>query len=312
MTAYETTLRPADDHIHATGDEPSWREAFYFDFIDPETGLTGLGYSGVHPNQETGDVIFALWKNDVLLARFTRWDFNIPADIGEERLDFGPLCFCPLQPFRSWEMHYDDGRCRLALAFEAIHPAYSWADSNTALSSTNSHHYEQQGHFTGTVTVAGETHRVNAVGVRDHAWGWGARAGIRNWLWASAQFGPDFAFNVFQLTLENGTGTHYGYVYRGAGNLHLRRVRTVSRYAGPSQRPDAFRVEIEDRDGKLLQADASVLNAFNISHQERNKQGHHFFCATEYDCDGRKGFGHSNFFWRKNAWRPADWTVRQA
>ncbi len=311
MTTYETALRPADDDIHPIGPEPSWREAFYFDFIDPETGLTGFGYSGVHPNQEAGDVIFALWKNDVLLAKFTRWDFNIPRDIGEERLDFGPLCFAPLRPFQSWEMHYDDGRCRLALTFEAIHRPYSWADSNTALSRTNSHHYEQQGRFTGTVQVAAHTYRVNAAGVRDHAWGWGARSGLRKWLWASAQFSRDFAFNVFQLTLEDGTDTHYGYVFRGGENIHLQQVRTVCRYASPVQSPVAFRVECTDQGGRELQAHAQVRNAFNISHQERNKQGYHFFCATEFDCGGLKGTGHSNFYWRKNRWRPADWTVRQ-
>lgn len=311
MTSYETTLRPADDDIHPTGGEPSWREAFYFDFIDPATGMTGFGYSGVHPNQETGDVIFALWRRDVLLAKFTRWDFNIPKDIGEERLDFGPLCFRPLTPFQSWQMHYDDGHCRLGLTFEAIHGAYAWADSNPALARTNSHHYEQQGRFTGSVKVAGKSSRIDAAGVRDHAWGWGAREGVRNWLWASAQFADDFAFNVFQLTLADGGDTHYGYVYRGKNNTHLRRIHTVSRYAGPFQSPTGFRVGFEDLGGERLQADARVLNALNISHQEHNKQGYHFFCATEYDCGGLKGYGHSNFYWRKNPWRPADWTVEQ-
>lgn len=309
MTAPMTSLTPKDDLIHPIGEEPNWREAFYFDFFDPETRLSGFGYSGVHPNQGIGDVIFALWREDVLLAKFTRWDFNIPRDIGEERLDFGPLSFRPLKPFRAWELLFDDGFCRLELTFESIHAAYSWADSETALAETDSHHYEQQGHYTGTVRVAGIETRVNGVGVRDHAWGWGARAGIKSWLWASAQFSPQLAFNTFHIALADGRDIRYGYIYRGEENIFLRRSTLAPRYAPLGQAPVAFQVELEGRSGEPLSATAKVMNAFNISHQERNKQGYHYFCATEYESGGQKGYGHANFYWGKNTWRPADWTV---
>ncbi len=304
-----TSLTVKDDLIHPIGAETSWREAFYFDFFDPRTRLSGFGYSGVHPHQEIGDVIFALWKEDVLLAKFTRWDFNIPQDIGEERLDFGPLSFRPLEPFKRWQMFYDDGFCRVNLSFEAIHPAYSWADSERALAETNSHHYEQQGQYRGTVRVGGAETRVNAVGVRDHAWGWGARAGIRSWLWASAQFSPQLAFNAFHVSLGDGRDIRYGYVFRGAENIFLRRSRLTAKYAQDGQAPAAFQLELEDLSGESLQANANVMNAFNISHQERNKQGYHYFCAAEYDCGGLKGYGHANFHWRKKEQRPTDWKV---
>lgn len=309
MTSSTTSLTDKDDFIHPIGTETSWREAFYFDFFDPQTRLSGFGYSGVHPHQEIGDVIFALWRGDVLLAKFTRWDFNIPRDIGEERLDFGPLCFRPLMPFRGWQFFFDDGFCQLNLTFEAIHQAYSWADSEKALAETNSHHYEQQGRYSGTVRVAGVETEVNAVGVRDHAWGWGARAGIKSWLWASAQFNPQLAFNVFHIALGDGRDIHYGYICRGEGNIFLRSSRLTAQYAHLGQAPTAFQVELEGLSGEPLMATANVMNAFNISHQERNKQGYHYFCATEYESGGQRGYGHANFHWRKNEQRPIDWTV---
>jgi hypothetical protein len=304
-----THLVTTDDFIHPTGAEESWREAFYFDFFDPQTRLSGFGYSGVHPHQEIGDVIFALWKEDVLLAKFTRWDFNIPSDIGAERLDFGPLCFHPVTPFQNWQIFFDDGFCRLNLTFEAIHQAYSWADSEQALAETNSHHYEQQGRYLGTVRVGGVETPVHGVGVRDHAWGWGARAGIQSWLWASAQFSPQLAFNAFQIALGDGRDIHYGYVWRGERNIFLRSSRLSAQYAPYGQAPAAFQVELEDRSGETVQANAKVMNAFNISHQERNKQGYHYFCATEYECGGLRGYGHANFHWHKNEQRPTDWKV---
>jgi hypothetical protein len=311
MRSASPTLAKEDDCIHPIGSDPGWREAFYFDFFDPQSRLSGFGYSGVHPHQQIGDVIFALWREDVLLARFTRWDFNVPQDIGEERLDFGPLGFRQLEPMRRWQIFYDDGFCRLNLDFEAIHPAYSWADSEQALAQTNSHHYEQQGRYRGTVRLGGKETAVNAVGVRDHAWGWGARAGIQSWLWASAQFGPQLACNVFHVELGDGRDIRYGYLWRGEENIFLRSSRLAAQYApaGQGQAPTAFRIELEPLAGAALQADATVVNAFNISHQERNKQGYHYFCAAQYDCDGLKGYGHANFHWRRNPQRPTNWTI---
>jgi len=304
-----TGLRTRDDLMHATGAEQGWREAYYFDFIDPDSGLSGFGYSGVHPNQQIGDVIFALWKGDRLLARFTRWDFNIPRDIGEERMDFGPLCFRQREPFKAWTMLFDDGSCRLQLDFKAIHHAYYWADSEAALAETNSHHYEQQGRYTGYATVGSDRYVIDGVGVRDHAWGWGARAEISNWLWASAQFSREFAFNVFQLSLGDGRDIHYGYVYRGGENDFLHRSRLNAGYAKLNQTPERFEVELETRSGQQLSAVGRVLNTFDISHQELNKQGYHYFCATEYESGAHKGYGYANFFWKNHACRPMDWRV---
>jgi hypothetical protein len=302
-------LTPQDEFIHAIAPEPTWREALYFDFYDPATRLCAFGYLGVHPNQQIGDVIFALWKGDVLLTSFTRWDFNIPSDIGEERFGFGPLFFRPLDPFKTWEIYFDNGYCRMDVTFSAIHPPYNWADAHAGLSSSNSHHYEQQGRYTGTVRAGETTYSINAVGARDHAWGWGARAGIRRWLWASAQFSPQFAWNTFQLTLADGRELLYGYIFRGKQNELIRASRSASSYCAKGKAPRQFEVELQGRDGGHVAATADTINSFNTSFQERNKTGYHFFCFTEYKCEGLVGFGQSNFHWRKDEDCPREWQV---
>jgi len=302
-------LTPHDDYIHPTGTEPSWREAYYFDFFDPASRLSAFGYAGVNPNQGVGDVIFALWREDVLLAQFARWDFNIPADIGEERMSFGPLFFRPVAPFKSWEMFYDDGACRLDLTFDAIHPPYSWGQSHAVLADTNSHHYEQQGRYRGMARVGGETWQVQGMGARDHAWGWGARAGIRRWVWASAQFSERFAFNTAQITLADGRDILYGYVYRGKTNELVRRSHVRAAYAPRGSAPSKLELQFQAAGRGVVTANARVLNACNISHQEHNKQGFRYFCAAEFHCEGQVGYGQVNYFWRKHADRPEDWSV---
>lgn len=302
-------LTPHDDYVHPTGAEPSWREAYYFDFFDPTSRLSAFGYAGVTPNQGVGDVIFALWREDVLLAQFARWDFNIPGDIGEERMSFGPLFFRPVAPFKSWEMFYDDGACRLDLTFDAIHPPYSWGQSHAVLADTNSHHYEQQGRYRGMARVGGETWQVQGMGARDHAWGWGARAGIRRWVWASAQFSERFAFNTAQITLADGRDILYGYVYRSRTNELVRRSHVRAAYAPRGSAPSKLEVQFQAPGSGVVAATARVLNACNISHQERNKQGFRYFCAAEFQCEGQVGYGQANLFWRKPGDRPEDWSV---
>lgn len=302
-------LTPQDDSIHKIGDEPNWREAFYFDFFDPASRLSAFGYAGVQPNQEIGDVIFALWREDVLLGKFARWDFNIPRDIGHERLSFGPLAFRPVAPFKTWEIFYDDGFCRLDLAFTGIHPPYSWAQSHDALAKSDSHHYEQQGRYRGAVRVGSETIQVQGLGARDHTWGWGARGGIRRWAWASAQFSERFAFNTSQVTLADGSEILYGYIFRGKTNDLVRRARLRTVYGPRGQTPASHLMEIEAASGDKLAATGRTMNAFNVSHQERNWQGFHYFCTTEFTCEGQVGHGHCNVSWRKEAERPEDWSV---
>jgi hypothetical protein len=302
-------LTAADDSIHQTLDELSWREAAYFDFFDPATRISAFGYLGVHPNQQIGDVIFALWREDVLLAHFTRWDFNIPKDIGEERFCFGPLAIRPVEAFKAWNMFYDDGACRLDLDFHAIHPPYNWADAGSALSKSNSHHYEQQGCYKGMLKLHGMETSLSGYGARDHAWGWGARDGIQRWIWMSAQFSRTFCCNSFQLQLADGRDVLYGYIFRGQHNDFVRRSRMRMTYSPKNFAPEIVHFDISSASGDSVSGTARVINAFSTSFQERNKTGYHFFCFAEYESEGRIGHGQTNVHWRLQPNRPDDWAI---
>jgi hypothetical protein len=166
--------------------------------------------------------------------------------------------------------------------FHAIHPAYFWGQSHGALEKTNSHHYEQQGHYTGEVRIGTERYKIDGVGVHDHAWGWGARAGIRRWIWASAQFSSRLAVNTFLVTLADGREIVYGYIWRGKQNELIRRSMLKGEYAPKGQAPAALALTMEGRNGDRVSANPRVLNAFNTSFQKRNKTGYHYFCAAEF------------------------------
>jgi hypothetical protein len=302
-------LTPQDDFIHARGTEESWRESYSFDFYDPATRLSGLGLMGANPNQETGDCLFGLWRDDILLAKSVKWDFHLPQDIGEERQHFGPMAFRPVAPFKTWEVSYDDGYCRLELAFDSIHPPYSWLQSSQGTLSLGSHHYQQQGRYRGVVRVGKESIPVQAHGTRDHGWGPDARANVRRGFSASAQFSDKLAFQALHVSLADGKDLLFGYVFRGSQNELVERSRLSASYTLRHSAPSGCNLELSTAGGERMSIVARVLNAFNTSFQERKLPGFRFSCAAEFQMNGQTGFGRLNVFWRDNKQRPEAWSI---
>lgn len=305
-------LTPQDDFIHATGSEPSWRESYSFDFFDAGTRLSGFGLLGVNPNQQTGDCVFALWRDDILLVKSAKWDYHVPQEIGEERQQFGPLAFRPVAPFKSWEISYDDGYCRLDLSFDSIHAPYCWEQTGESTGSADGHHYQQQGRYRGVVHVGKDSIPVQGLGSRDHGWGDDAPAGLRRWVSASAQFSEKLAFYSLQMTLGDGRDLLFGYVFRGARNDAMVRSRLSSSYALRHGAPSGGNLELSTAGGERLSAVVRVLNAFNTSYQERSQPGFRFSCAAEFQMENQTGFGRLNAYWSGRKTRPDEWLLEPA
>jgi len=303
-------LTPQDDFVHATGSDESWRESYSFDFFDPTTRLSGFGLMGVNPNQQAGECVFALWRDDILLVKSGKWDFHIPREIGDERQNFGPLAFRVLAPFKTLEISYDDGYCRLELAFDSIQPPYSWLQSNQGAARPGSHHYQQQGRYRGVARVGKDSIPIQGIGARDHGWGPDFRAGVRRWLSASAQFSEKLAFQTLHMTLQDGRDLLFGYVFRGAQNDVVDRSRLSSSYGLRHGAPAGCNLEFGTVGGQKLTAVARVLNAFNFSFQSERLPGFRFSCAAEFQIDGQTGLGRLNGFWRTAKDRPDEWHIQ--
>ena len=309
-------LTPQDDLAHATGREESWHESFSFDFFDPASRLSGFGRMGVLPNRRAGECVFALWRDDILLAKFTKWDFHLPSDIGEERQHFSPLAFRTVAAFKTAEISYDDGYCRLDLAFDSIHPPYSWLQSHAGLipAAPGSHHYQQQGRFRGVARVGRESIPVQASGARDHGWGPTPQSdsGVRCWISASAQFSERLAFQALMVRPASGPDLLFGYLFRGAHNAVVRRSRFAMADALHGTAPSGCNLELAAEQGDRISAAVRVINAFNTSFQHPYLHGFRFSCATEVHLDGQTGHGRLHAFWASAKDRPEDWNIAPA
>jgi hypothetical protein len=309
-------LTPQDDLAHITGKEDTWHESISFDFFDPAAHLSGFGRISVQPNRRTGACIFTLWREDILVTKFTKWDFHLPQDIGEERLHFGPLAFRTVAAFKTAEISYDDGYCRLDLAFDSIHPPYSWLQSHTGVvpAAPGSHHYQQQGRYRGVARVGRESIPVQAFGARDHGWGPTPppEAGLRRWISASAQFSERLAFQALLVTPASGPDLLFGYLFRGAHNELVRRSRVSMIHAVRGAAPSGCNLELATENGDRVSAAVRVTNSFNTSFQEPHLPGFRFSCGAEFHVDGQTGYGRLHTYWARPKDRPEEWKIEPA
>ena len=58
MTA---TADPADELFHPVGDHPAWSESYYFNFVDPTTGVGAFTRMGFRPNDGWADALHAVY-----------------------------------------------------------------------------------------------------------------------------------------------------------------------------------------------------------------------------------------------------------
>ena len=300
-----------DRGVHAMGPDESWREAWTFDFYDPDHKISGNCYGGVHPHQGVGDFLYFLFKDDVLVDEVLETNCNISPDIGEDRFSFARAAFAPREPFKTTDCYVNNcGKSVVDLRWEAVNPPYDWRDSNSAISSSGSHHFEHLGRYTGSVKIAGTEYEIkNAVGMRDRAWGWGKRSSILGWLWVTAIFADDLVMNSFQVHMGDGSEVLYGYIFRGEENVVLRRSHAVPRYHELGGHPLGLTFDVEDVNGTSLRATGESMTMYNESALERNKWGHHFWCYNKFEYEGKTGYGMANYHWRGLANRPGDWTL---
>jgi hypothetical protein len=261
-------LLPEDDLRHAPGPGQWWNESFYFNFFDFKGGPGGFIRIGFSPASGVTDGIFVLRRGSgrlLLVRTYAPWT---PVDSGNGVVAAGALTARCVEPLARWQIAYDGDafvvsdarevmlftasglwmlptqRVRLALSFEAFHPAFLFprlpqrrlplrkalASSGpegslldrvrmlpellgSAVAMRGNHHFEQAGHWRGAIEIDAERFDFAGSGMRDRSWG------IRDWRvfswyrWINAQFGEQFAFNAFRVRVV-GHEAWGGYVWK--------------------------------------------------------------------------------------------------
>ncbi len=280
-----------DELMHPVGDHPAWSESYYFNFVDPASGIGMFTRMGFRPGSGWADGLHVVYLPGKRVA-FTYGRRDIGGDLAQYDGDLaaGNLRLTCDAPHKTWRVAYqgsaqdiDDGRILLTRSKERPDGWFTPAELDmqvTFACITDPHyaargehgHFEQAGHVTGTIRLGDETFSVDGYGVRDKSWGprdWGAGsqggasaaatdgpAPFVNWF--SMNFGADTALGGSCFRDADGTLRGQGWMLRDNQSVALDEVTIATVYEPDSIIHEAVTLEARTADGEHIRMEGQV------------------------------------------------------
>ena len=321
---------PADELFHPVGADAAWSESYYFNFVDPNTGVGAFTRMGFRPNDGWADALHAVYLPDGRVAftygRRTDLTPEVVRSLGPIDPAVGNLTLRRGEAFRRWDIVYsgeaqvmDDPAVMLAatknrpdgwntpallrmdMAFEAIsEPHYAVGGSQG--------HFEQTGRVSGAIHLGDEHWDVQAFGVRDKSWGprtWQAPSGkaakadgpaaveqgcFLNWF--SMNFGADLALGGACGKTADGVFRGKGWIQRDGHTLDLTDVTMTTVF--DQDEPllhDSVQLRATDSEGTTIVVDGDVLSICPTKIARRDGVTFVNEGLARFTTDGRVGFG---------------------
>jgi hypothetical protein len=276
-----------DELMHPVGDDPSWSESYYFNFVDHEREIGMVTRMAFRANQGFADGLHIVFVGGKRVAfSYRRRDLGP----GDHELSVGGLSYDLGKPFQRWSIscdgqvqdisdasilmtrrrHRPDGWFQPAELSMELHFDALAEPHDDPLGQQG--HFEQTGRVTGEIRLGGESWPVDGFGVRDKSWG------ARPWslpeltnvaaadtpspivIWSSANFAPDLALACCLTNLDGeGLRPLGGWLQREGDNRSIRRARIDTRYRSDSVLHSGFSLDAEFADGSAHDVEAEVL-----------------------------------------------------
>lgn len=321
---------PADELFHPVGDDPAWSESYYFNFVDPETGVGAFTRMGFRPNDGWADALHAVYLPNGRVAftygRRTDLTPELVETLGPVDPAVGNLTLRRGAAFERWDIVYSgeasdmrdptvmlaatrdrpagwkhDAQLDMNVAFEAITaPHYAVGGSQG--------HFEQTGRVSGTIRLGDEHWEVSGYGVRDKSWGprtWQAPSGsaakaggpavveqgcFLNWF--SMNFGADLALGGACGRTADGTFRGKGWIQRDGAAFDLDDVTITTEYDPTNPLlHTAVQLRAVDSGGESIVVDGTVLTICPTKIPRRDGVTFVNEGLARFETGGRVGFG---------------------
>ncbi|UZW56388.1 hypothetical protein NUH86_06325 [Sphingobium sp. JS3065] len=280
------TFPALDEGTHAAAPDSHWQESFLLLWGDLKNDCGGLLRIGHSPNLNGGEM--TVWAH----AYTPNWIYTSDRDYPKEEQDWGPSGQSA-GGVGSYEFdgaetvwRYDEEDISFTFRTESFHsPVSLWRSQEGNLAYP---HSEAACRVTGELTLRGEKHVIDGVGLRDHSWG------VRDWTkgkvhrWFNAVFGPDLSMCLLTMHSRGEPIRRLGYVIRD-GVVHYSTDVDILVYMEPdgsTHRGGAGRIKLED--GEVLEFTAEpITKGMYVS-----RHGRYLFeslCRVSHQ--GREGVG---------------------
>jgi hypothetical protein len=273
----------------------AWRESFFFDVVDPVSGVGLLLYAGCQAAAGIGWGMLQLADRSQDLYQWYDHGFAIDTPgVGVAQVTLGPTTITTTEPQRRQLVRYESEDCRIDFAFDSQLPIcdYPWYRL------TRSRHYEQFGTAVAEVALRGaEPFTVRGKSIRDHAWGFRALAPFTRWFWMSfrpVDDGP--TWSLCWKETEDGGQTLYGYYIDEAGGMHLPSGLEASLRFSDGQ-PTGGQMSVEFGPNRSTTLEFELFGLLDVCSRDHTKPGSYYFAFISGECEGHQGHGVFDVYW---------------
>jgi hypothetical protein len=323
-------IDPQDEFFHAVGDDGAWSESYYFNVIDPTTGIGAFSRMGFRPRDGWADALHAVYLPDGEVAftygRRTDITPSVIDAMGDADPQVANLRFGRGEPFGSWTLSYRGDASvmtdPLVMLLATRDRPDGWSvtehlEMDVEFDMLSTPHYARggsQGHFEqtcrgrGTIRLGDRTWSLDGFGVRDKSWGprtWQASSGsaakaanpasntqgcFLNWF--SMNFGADLALGGACGRTADGTMRGKGWIWRDGETLELRDVEMTTVFSPENPLVhETVRLTGTDEQGCSISIEGEVLTICPTKIPRRDGVTFVNEGLARFDLDGRPGFG---------------------
>lgn len=323
---YKTRLEPQDEFPHDPGEAKNYNESMYFNVFDPKAKTGGWFRIGNRPNEGYAEMTVCVYLPDGRVA-FT---FGRPNISNNDEMNAGGLKIEIVEPFKRIRLTYAGKLLVLARPFEMADPKAAFrenprVEAEIALDFTGISpmwggetvredgtpleidpeksfaraHYEQHVAASGTIRIGEESHRIDGFGLRDKSWGPRHWQAINWYRWCPMNFGRDFAMMLSIVADDQGNKRQGGMVLKDGVYDVITECSIESDWDANGYQT-ALRSRVKTESGASYEVEGRVISLIPLRNRRTTAEGEELVTRitegfTEYRCDGKVGYGLSEY-----------------
>ncbi|HEX4741379.1 MAG TPA: hypothetical protein VH353_08620 [Caulobacteraceae bacterium] len=323
---FKVRLEPQDEFPHVPEAAANYNESMYFNMFDPVQKVGGWFRIGNRPNEGYAEISVCLYLPGGRIG----FMFGRPRISGNTEMNAGGLKVEVVEPLKRLRVTYsgkvlllerpgemaEPARafktnpqlpCTVELDYEGVSPMFGGETvkedgSSLEIDPEKSFaraHYEQHMAAKGRFTVGEESFEVSGHGLRDKSWGPRHWQAINWYRWCPMNFGPDFAMMISLVANEEGQVRQGGMVLKDGAYDLIKEASIESEWNGDGYQT-ALRSRIRTESGAEYEVEGQVLSLIPLRSRRRTPDGTELTTRitegmTEYRCDGKIGYGLSEY-----------------
>jgi hypothetical protein len=325
MGGYRIILEPEDEYCHKPDAATNYNESMYFNVFDPLKKIGGWFRVGNRVNEGHAEVSACLYLPDGRVG----FMFNRPKIDNNDELNAGGMRVEVIEPFKRLRVTYD-GKilllshplemahpsrafknnpmvdCKVDLEYRGIAPMYGGRPvredgSDIPMDPEKSFakaHYEQHVAAKGSFDVGGERWELDGFGLRDKSWGPRYWQNITWYRWLPMNFGSDFGMMISIIGSNDGAVRRSGMVLRDGDYALINDARIESEW-DENWYQTTLRAWAKT-DEREYEVTGRVISMIPLRNRRTRDDGSSLVTRitegmTEYTCDGKTGYGLSEY-----------------